>query len=128
MKVARCEILDGASDMDFFLGGGAVVSSLRSPVMSLRIPVKAWGDFLSLSRRIHVHPVNVIRVISGCDCYLKPSDVQGRLALPRGIRLSWVPRFSSFLPSRVGILLHIRSRPLLSTCCLALYLPAILPE
>ena len=55
MNVARCEILDGASHVVFLR---AVISSLWSPVMSLRIPVKA-DDFLRFSRRTPVHPVNV---------------------------------------------------------------------
>jgi hypothetical protein len=38
----------------------------------------------------------------------------------------WVPRLLSFLPSRVGILFHVRPPPLPSTFCLALYLPVIL--
>jgi hypothetical protein len=39
----------------------ADVSSLWSPVMSLRIPLKA-GDFLSCSRRVRLHRVNVIQM------------------------------------------------------------------
>ena len=48
-------MLDSGSDVDFLW---AVVSSLWSPVTSLRIPVKA-GDFLSCSRGTPVHRVNV---------------------------------------------------------------------
>ena len=83
--------------------------------MSLRIPVKA-GDFLSVSRRTRVHAVNVRRVISGCDCYLKPSDLLGRLSLLLGVRLSWGPAIFVVSPRRVSgfclILGHDRFLPL----------------